>query len=196
MFVDSRNKIAVYIIKNINDGKCYVGITNNLKRRFKEHKTKGQNSYLCKALTKHGVDSFEFTHVADAFSWEMACDIECMLIKDLNSKAPYGYNMTDGGEGAGLKGELNPMFGMTGDKNPFFGKKHTAETILKMKEAKQNMVSTRVYHSGEQSTFFGRKHSPETILKMQETHKRRAYKHSPETIQRMKDAHRSRLGKE
>lgn len=36
------------------------------------------------------------------------------------------------------RGKNNPMYGLKGDKNPFYGKKHTPETIEKMKKNSQD----------------------------------------------------------
>jgi hypothetical protein len=51
------------------------------------------------AIKKYGVDKFVFSHICDAFNFEAACDLERMLIQQHNTKAPFGYNLTDGGEG-------------------------------------------------------------------------------------------------
>lgn len=42
-----------------------------------------------------------------------------------------------------LSGENNPMFGMKGELSPNWGKKHTPETIKKMKQARQNQKITK-----------------------------------------------------
>ena len=36
--------IGIYKITNKENGKCYVGQSNNIERRFSEHKTKGKES--------------------------------------------------------------------------------------------------------------------------------------------------------
>jgi len=92
--------IAIYTISNKSNGKQYVGISSDLKRRWRDHKNAdGWCAALHNAIKKHGKDSFDFTHIADAFSWQDACDIEKSLIQDLNTKAPNGYNLTYGGDG-------------------------------------------------------------------------------------------------
>jgi len=92
--------IAIYIITNVVNAKQYVGITKDLKRRWSAHRTGNKSSTLLKqAIKKHGVENFVFTHIADAFDWEAAQVIERLLIAEKNSKSPFGYNMTEGGEG-------------------------------------------------------------------------------------------------
>jgi group I intron endonuclease len=97
-------KYAIYIITNLVNAKQYVGITKDMTGRWSRHKAaKGGCPVLHSAIRKHGVENFAFTHVADAFDEEAAKMIERILIAEHNTKAPYGYNMTDGGDGM-----LNP----------------------------------------------------------------------------------------
>jgi len=92
--------IAIYTITNKNNNKQYVGISSNLNVRWNAHlKTDGFCPALHSAIKKHGKDSFIFTHFANAFTWENACFLESHLIKELNTKAPNGYNLTYGGDG-------------------------------------------------------------------------------------------------
>lgn len=92
---------AIYIITNTINAKQYVGIAKNLQARWNQHKSLNKSSpYLHAAIKKHGVDAFIFTHFATAFDRESACLIEQTLIVEHNTKAPHGYNLTDGGEGA------------------------------------------------------------------------------------------------
>ena len=93
-------KYEIYIITNIINAKQYIGITNNLKNRWKQHSSmNGSSPYLHAAINKHGINSFIFTHIATAYDLECAQIIEKMLIKEHNTKSPNGYNLTEGGEG-------------------------------------------------------------------------------------------------
>lgn len=90
----------IYIVTNSVNAKQYVGITKSLKNRWKQHQsTNGSSPFLHAAIKKYGVEKFVFTHVATAFDLECAQSIEQMLIIEHNTKAPFGYNLTDGGEG-------------------------------------------------------------------------------------------------
>jgi len=92
--------IAVYIVTNIANGKQYVGITTNLKRRWHQHlSANGSAPALHAAIKKYGPEGFVLSHICDAFDFDAACDIERSLIQQHNTKAPNGYNLTDGGEG-------------------------------------------------------------------------------------------------
>lgn len=90
----------IYTVTNMVNGKKYVGLTNSLSKRWNKHKnTKGSAPALHAAILKYGLDSFDFCHYADAFGPDAAKSIEINLIKDLNTLAPLGYNLTSGGEG-------------------------------------------------------------------------------------------------
>jgi group I intron endonuclease len=92
--------LAVYIVTNIANGKQYVGITTNLKRRWHQHlSANGSAPALHAAIKKYGPEGFALSHICDAFDFDAACDIERNLIQQHNTKAPNGYNLTDGGEG-------------------------------------------------------------------------------------------------
>tara|TARA_R110002126_G_scaffold229639_1_gene373942 strand:+ start:299 stop:1024 length:726 start_codon:yes stop_codon:yes gene_type:complete len=91
---------SLYIATNACNGKQYVGLTKNLDRRLKQHiSANGSAPALHAAIKKYGADKFIFSHICDAFDFEAACDLERMLIQQHNTKAPFGYNLTDGGEG-------------------------------------------------------------------------------------------------
>ena len=92
---------AIYIVTNKANGKQYVGISKDLKRRWDQHlSANGSAPALHAAIKKYGADGFVFSHICDAFDFEAACDLERMLIQQHNTKAPHGYNLTDGGDGA------------------------------------------------------------------------------------------------
>ena len=165
------NMYHIYIITYIVTSKQYVGLTKNLKRRWRQHRTtNGSAKYLHASIKKYGVDSFLFTHVADAFDFESAQTIERLLISERNTKFPHGYNLTDGGEGTvgfvfseeskqkmknSAKGQTRSKesnekrrIAMLGNRHGL-GKKHTEEHKMKIGIAG-----------------IGRKHSEESKAKM------------------------------
>lgn len=89
--------IGIYKITKKENGKCYIGQSNNCERRFKEHQTKGESSRIPIdiAIQKYG---------KDAFTYEI---IEECSIEELNQKEQYwikyynsienGYNCSEGG---------------------------------------------------------------------------------------------------
>ena len=89
--------IGIYKITKKEDGKSYIGQSNNCERRFKEHQKVGSASRIPVdiAIEKYGKDAFTFEIIE-----------ECTL-EELNEKEQYwikyydtknnGYNCTDGG---------------------------------------------------------------------------------------------------
>lgn len=98
--------IGIYKIVNKENGKCYVGQSNDILRRFSEHQTKGDASRIPVdvAIQKHGKSNF---------SYEV---LEECPIKELNEREVYwisqtgaytsGYNCNTGGDQCSI-GELN-----------------------------------------------------------------------------------------
>lgn len=151
---------GIYKIKNLLNGKLYIGQSVNIERRWKGHKYNSQYDYkknhLYTAFKRYGIENFEFSIVVE-------CD-ECVLdvfeigIIEL-------YNSTDR-----TKGYNNKLGGSTG--------KHTEETKQKLseilkgrshtKETKQKMSNSR---KRENNNFFGKTHSEEAKQKMSESRK-------------------------
>jgi len=79
-------------------GKAYIGITVKklVRRRWSEHKT--YDSPVGRAIRKHK-DRIKYEVLCLCDSWREACVSERFYISMFNTRAPYGYNLTDGGEG-------------------------------------------------------------------------------------------------
>ena len=98
--------IGIYKITNKKTGKSYIGQSNDIERRFKEHQTVGEKSRIPVdiAIQKYGKDSFLYEIIEE-------CSID-----DLNTKETYwiqtldtvnnGYNCNIGGEQQSI-GEAN-----------------------------------------------------------------------------------------
>lgn len=116
-------EVHIYKITNTVSGKCYIGETTykNPEERWRRHKETIKRGVGCPALRdavkKYGVDKFTF-EVIRACNLKDRFTIERSLIKEHNTQVPNGYNILPGGEGGG-----------------FLGKKHTPESIAKMKES-------------------------------------------------------------
>lgn len=92
-----------YKITHIDSGKAYIGVTTRtLAHRWSRHKTaaKTRGSALAGAIIKYGADRFSIEHIANATCMDDLLDLERMLIAQERTKAPFGYNLTAGGEGA------------------------------------------------------------------------------------------------
>lgn len=85
-------------------GKAYIGISSKTtEQRWKKHVEhalgKRTSGALYAAMRKYGSDNFKVETLVIADDWEYLCDLEKKAIHAYNTKAPFGYNVTDGGEG-------------------------------------------------------------------------------------------------
>lgn len=149
-------KITIYaLIDPRNDEIKYIGKTNNIKKRIREHIRDEENNKkyawiksLKKIKLQPEVFILEETNLDEANFWEIFWISQCKV---------WGFelkNMTNGGDGSygiipwnkGKKGifkhseESKKLMSVwrkentTGEKNGFFGKKHSEESKIKQKE--------------------------------------------------------------
>ena len=99
--------MIVYLATNLINKKQYVGYTSkSLSDRIKVHfakaKSKTQKHYFYLfpiAIRKYGCDNFEFTILKTCKNSKEAQQYEKHYIQKLNTIAPNGYNLTEGGNG-------------------------------------------------------------------------------------------------
>ena len=104
--------MIVYKATNKINGKQYIGYTTKpLEERIKVHLYKANTKnnkyyfYLFKvAIRKYGIDNFFWETLKICSSIKECCEQEKYFIKLHNTIAPYGYNLTEGGNG-GLQSE-------------------------------------------------------------------------------------------
>ena len=89
----------VYQITNQVNNKQYIGITNNYKKRWENHRCNNDPSMvIAKAIKKYGVNNFKFEVLFSGLSIEEASNKEIELIKEKNTRVPNGYNVAEGGQ--------------------------------------------------------------------------------------------------
>lgn len=127
----------IYCATNSKNGMKYVGKWvgpfSSLLKRHKRHAESGCRNYFHRAIRKYGWDMFSWEILRDGITDAVSLaesEVEC--ISRLSTKAPNGYNMTDGGDG-------------------WQGGRHTEETKKKMSKSRQGM----------RSGFLGGKHTEE-----------------------------------
>lgn len=180
-------KIYIYAIWFSISKKYYIGQTCNLKKRIPDHFKSG--SLVCKALWKY--DEWQISILHTCKTRNEANRIEIEEIRNFNSVAPNGYNLTAGGDGL-----FNPSIetrrkisearrgkyhsektkkkmsinhaNISGDKNPM---KHPEVAIKVSKALKGTQYRLGCQHSEETKKKIGtaqkgRKHSKRTKIKM------------------------------
>lgn len=92
----------IYKVTNLINNKIYIGKTNNLERRRKEHEQKTSNSQIDRAIKKYGKENFKW-EVIELVEKEKSNEREKYWIEKYNTyfrnKNSNGYNMTKGGDG-------------------------------------------------------------------------------------------------
>lgn len=138
----------IYLRTNKVNGKKYVGQV--ITKRFKERQRKWNclkqpyaGPVINRARNKYGIDVFGFEILKECDDKEL--DFwEKYYIKELNTKVPYGYNMTDGGDGSNGCSPSNETRkkisesnkGKNKGKTPWMkGKKHTIATRKRITES-------------------------------------------------------------
>jgi len=111
------NNAGIYIIKNLINGKCYIGETINIHKRICEHRSRvgaEKRSLIHNAIRKYGRDNFEI-HVEyfPNANKEQLWNLEEQMIIKYNSLTPNGYNICSKGRGC-------------------VGLRHSEETKIKM----------------------------------------------------------------
>lgn len=107
-------KSGIYKITNILNDKSYIGLSYNIKQRWKHHKcllnkNKHHNLHLQSAWNKYGKKYFTFK-VLEYCDLEVLPEREIYWI-DYYSKIIELYNQADGGGGGnGLCGENHPAY--------------------------------------------------------------------------------------
>ncbi len=136
----------IYLITNIENKKQYVGITKfSIEERFSQHTKRG--FLLTDAIQKYGEQNFSIEVIEEVESAERAYELEIFYIQKYNTKVPNGYNLTDGGDGIfgweaseEYRQECSERVKLLHKEKKvgMYGKKHSPETIEKLKERAKN----------------------------------------------------------
>jgi group I intron endonuclease len=166
---------SVYIVVNRMTLKGYVGITGmGVQKRWQHHQkdaNRGSNWALHASMRKYGIDAFEVHVLAEGLCRTEAIELEKQMIVKHVTRAPSGYNMTDGGDGAvgykhteEWKAELSRRYK---------GRKMPPEAVERQRQAMLGWQPTDETRANMAAAQTGRKHSSKTIQKMQESAVRR-----------------------
>lgn len=200
------NKISgIYEIKNKINGDRYIGSSNDIDKRLKEHKRElliGNhfNPRLQKAWNKYGFDAFELCLF-------LACETSMLLIEEqkLLNKKPE-YNITKHaeafftGHNHSEKSKQKISIGMKGKKNSLGYKHPTEDYETRRGKSPWNKGKTGIYSEETRKkisqSLSGKTQSKETILKrsisLQGHRGRLGIKQSDETKRKMSESQKRR----
>lgn len=124
----------LYLITNTQNGKIYVGLTEDPEKRWKKHQADSnyRGKYeMYRSMKKNGIGTFKFTVIATAPDRDTIARGEKSVIHCLKTLGFELYNLTDGGENPpSQKGKSNNK-----------GRKQSPEHIAKLSAAKKGKPS-------------------------------------------------------
>lgn len=156
--------MRIYKITNIITNKIYIGKTikslnERLNKHFRYAYKYDTHNVLSNSIRKHGRENFIIEEIEKCNSLKQLNKREIYWIKQLNSKVPVGYNMTDGGDGL-----TNPS-----DELKTYISKRTKEAMknpIVKKKLKESHLGQIPWNKGKTNIF-----SKETLRKMSESTK-------------------------
>jgi group I intron endonuclease len=160
--------IGIYQIKNIVNGKSYIGQSNDIKTRWERHIKEAQDgsdrSILYAAIRKYGLSAFKFSilETLDMYSQEKLNELEMKYIQIFHSfrddPEGGGYNSTPGGVFGKIDEEANFRRGQSisrakkGKDYPCMHKSRSEQTCKRLSESLKGRISS----------FQGKRHTDET----------------------------------
>lgn len=152
------NIYSIYKATNLINGKIYIGFTNNVNKRIREHcnQSNPPKTYFGRAIQKYGKENFHWDVIYQSLDKNHTLKVmEPFFITEYNSYLT-GYNSTVGGEGT-------------------VGLIRTSEHSRKISESKKGKSYYRPNYT----------HSKETRLKIGQANKGKT--HSDETKQHLRN---------
>lgn len=143
--------IGIYAIRNIINGKRYVGSTGKLNERWGQHRAdlnKGThfNSYLQNAWKKYSASAFVYDIVERCSTKEGLLEREEYWIKELKSHcSQYGYNFCKKPRASRLGCKASPetiakmKISLGGKNHPNWGRKLSKQHVKHMADAQRGI---------------------------------------------------------
>jgi len=164
----------IYLITNKINDKKYVGQTENVERRWKEHCRKDQ--VISSAIKKYGKENFTCEVLEILYDLEEANEAEIFRIRYHHSHvSENGYNVSLGGKNAIVSEETSKKISDSkkGKSNGHEGMKYSEEWVNKIKLAN----SGKKYPGRKNSGQFKNKLDLDKVNKIRELHKLNGYSH-------------------
>lgn len=142
---------CIYLRTNTINGKQYVGQANDFDKREREWKClsgRYAGKLITNARNKYGVENFKTEVLKECHTQDELNQWEQYYIKELNTKTPNGYNLTDGGDtssGYKFTEETKKILSdLKKGNSPWIkGKHHTEEVKKKLSEMKKGKPSPK-----------------------------------------------------
>lgn len=183
-------RFTAYKITNTVDGRAYIGITKaNVKLRWLNHFNKAlrekPDTYLARAILKHGKSAFRCEVIASALSEIDLVELEIILISQEGTYYKNGgYNLTIGGEGRRGGRQTPEEIALRSSK--LRGKKRTPEQRAHLSKVLTGLKKSEAHCQALSIAHMGHKRSEESIRKSADF--QRGQKRSPETRAKMSAA--------
>ena len=170
------NVAHLYKITNTINDMVYIGVTKNPHHRMIAHACfiTPTKSIIKNAIKKHGRDKFHL-QVLLTSTQDYCYEMERKAIEAYNTLKPNGYNICTGGVGA---------IGIFGDMNGMFGRKHSPETLEKMRQVRVGKKATAETKEKMSASHLGQKRTAESRERMRQV----ALSRSPELLAKMRKA--------
>lgn len=144
ILTENRGKSGIYMWKNLNNGKIYVGSSKDIKRRLTSYYNmsylvKESSMYINRALLKEGYSAFSVVI------------LEYCSIENLTQREQYYIDT------------LQPDYNICATAGSTLGKLHLEKTKEKISEKKKGT------YSGEANHFYGKTHTEESRKRMADT---------------------------
>lgn len=184
-----KREYLVYVIRNVMNGKVYVGSTVNMSKRKARHlndlnKNSHANKHLQKAWNKYGEENFIHEIIEVCANEEVLRKKELEHIARLNAlNHNLGYNISESTTNFSASGVNHPHFGKCfktlGYKNHWKGKRLPESTKEKLRrprseKSKIRMSLNHADFSGSNNPMYGREHSKKTLEKISKSLKGKA----------------------
>lgn len=207
---------AVYQIRNLVNGKRYIGSSNGVEYRFYEHrkdlrKNQHTNLYLQNAWNKYGEASFAFEIIELCDKSELLTKEQSLIDSTKSADRKFGYNICEIADRPWMTQEVREKISksLKGNVPWNLGKRHSEEAKEKMRkkksykdkhpmcgkhhsdETKEKIrIANRVWREKHGHQFLGKHHSEDAKKKMSEAKK--GQKISDETKRKISEANTGR----
>lgn len=198
--------VGIYMITNKINNKKYIGQSVNIKRRKHYHFTRHCKMIISDSIFKYGKENFVFEILEECEEAQLdELEIKYITEYETHISLGRGYNVDLGGKGLGkmskdTKQKLREL--NLGANNSFYGKKHTEESLEKMREkqsgkklSKETKQKIKESTSGDKNHFYGKTHTDEVknfMSKLSSGKNNSFYgkKHTEKTKQKMRDSNK------